>query len=157
MTRPALLDVNVLVALFDPDHVHHELAHDWFADHRSAGWATCPITINGFVRVLSQPLAGSVPLRPPQLIERLASFCSSPEHTFWPASVSLTDDAIFQRSYVAGPRRITDIYLLGLARKMKGVLATFDRSIPIGAVVGATRSTLAVIGAGAEGPPRHRS
>ena len=57
--RPALLDVNVLVALFDPDHVHHDLAHDWFADHRSRGWATCPITENGVIRVLANPAYGS--------------------------------------------------------------------------------------------------
>lgn len=157
MTRPALLDVNVLVALFDPDHVHHELAHDWFAQNHTNGWATCPLTANGFVRVLSQPLGNSVPVRPSQLIERLAVFCSSPEHTFWAANLSLTDDAIFRRSHVAGPRQVTDIYLLGLAKQMKGVLATFDRSIPIGAVVGATRSTLAIIGAGDDGPPRQVS
>ena len=50
-SRVSLLDVNVLVALFFPDHVHHELAHDWFADHREQGWATCPLTENGLVRV----------------------------------------------------------------------------------------------------------
>jgi predicted nucleic acid-binding protein len=59
VSRPALLDVNVLVALFDPDHVHHELAHDWFGDHRAQGWATCPVTQNGLVRVLSNPRYGS--------------------------------------------------------------------------------------------------
>lgn len=53
MTRVALLDVNVLVALFDPGHVHHEPAHEWFAANRSAGWATCPLTGNGLVRILS--------------------------------------------------------------------------------------------------------
>ena len=58
MKGPALLDINVLVALFDPDHVHHELAHDWFADNRTRGWATCPITENGFGRVLSNPASG---------------------------------------------------------------------------------------------------
>ena len=45
--RPALLDVNVLIALFDETHVHHEAAHDWFADNRAAGWATCAITRTG--------------------------------------------------------------------------------------------------------------
>jgi uncharacterized protein len=60
VSRIALLDVNVLVALFDPDHVHHDLAHDWFADQRAAGWATCPLTENGLIRVLSSPpLPGS--------------------------------------------------------------------------------------------------
>ena len=55
MSLASLLDVNVLVALFDPDHVHHEAAHVWFAATRGAGWATCPLTENGVVRVLSNP------------------------------------------------------------------------------------------------------
>ena len=57
MSRVALLDVNVLVALFNPVHVHQELAHDWFADHRASGWATCPLTENGFLRVLGNAAA----------------------------------------------------------------------------------------------------
>ena len=55
VSRPALLDVNVLVALFDPDHVHHDLAHDWFADQRVRGWATSAVTENGLIRVLTNP------------------------------------------------------------------------------------------------------
>jgi len=51
----ALLDVNVLVALFDPNHTLHEPAHRWFETERESGWATCPITENGLVRVLSNP------------------------------------------------------------------------------------------------------
>ena len=49
VSRVALLDVNVLMALSDPDHTHHEIAHDWFADHHAHGWATCAVTQNGFV------------------------------------------------------------------------------------------------------------
>jgi predicted nucleic acid-binding protein len=48
----ALFDVNVLIALFDPAHVHHESAHAWWKANQSSGWATCPLTENGFVRVL---------------------------------------------------------------------------------------------------------
>jgi predicted nucleic acid-binding protein len=61
--RTALLDVNVLVALFDPDHVHHEVAHDWFADNGPRGWATCPLTESGFVRVVSNPSYGTTQYR----------------------------------------------------------------------------------------------
>ncbi len=145
MTRPALLDVNILVALFNPAHIHHELAHDWFADHRGDGWATCPVTENGFVRVLSGPASGVPTLRSGDLIDRLQRFCASGHHVFWPDAVSLLDSALFNPRLVSGHRQVTDIYLLGLAKKMKGTLATFDRSIPLGAVVGATRATLAVI------------
>jgi hypothetical protein len=142
----ALLDVNVLVALFDPDHVHHELAHDWFADHRSAGWATCAITENGFVRVLANPAYGAMVGRATDLVARLRKFCASREHHFWPDAVSLRDDTVFDPGFVATHRQLTDIYLLGLARQHGGRLVTFDRTIPLKAVVGARRQHLEVVG-----------
>lgn len=145
MSGPALLDVNVLLALFNPDHVHHEMAHDWFADHHTDGWATCPLTENAFVRILSNPKALATVERPAALTGRLSKFCRGKHHVFWPDAVSFRDTTLFNPSPIAGPRQLTDIYLLGLARKMGGALATFDRSIPIGAVIGATRATLRVI------------
>jgi toxin-antitoxin system PIN domain toxin len=145
MSGEALLDVNVLVALFDPDHVHHDLAHDWFTDKREAGWATCPVTEAGFIRVLSNPAYGSLVVRPGELAARLTKFCASGNHRFWRDGVSLRDGRLFNLSVVAGYRQITDIYLLGLALKMGGRLATFDGRIPLAAVIGANRSTLDVI------------
>jgi toxin-antitoxin system PIN domain toxin len=145
MSGEALLDVNVLVALFDPDHVHHDLAHDWFADNRKAGWATCPITENGFVRVLGNPAYGSRITRPDELLARLRRFCASGDHRFWTDVVSLRDDRLFNLSFLAGHRQVTDIYLLGLATKMRGRLVTFDGGISIKAVVGATAHTLEVV------------
>jgi toxin-antitoxin system PIN domain toxin len=146
--RVALLDVNVLVALFDPDHVHHELAHDWFADHRRHGWATCPITENGLVRVLSNPRYGGPELRPAVLMGALVRFLASGDHTFWPATLTLTDERIFDASIASGHAQLTDVYLLGLAKTMNGCLATFDRTIPIKSVAGASASHLQVIGPG---------
>jgi toxin-antitoxin system PIN domain toxin len=143
--KAALLDVNVLVALFSPDHIHHDVAHDWFAEHRADGWATCPITENGLLRVLSNPKVVANAERPSTLAAMLAKFRTSSDHLFWPDAVSLCDEKLFNRSFLAGPRQLTDIYLLGLAKKMGGALATFDRTIPLGAVVGATRATLRVI------------
>lgn len=145
MNRVALLDVNLLVALFDPDHVHHDLAHDWFADHHESGWATCPVTENGFVRVVSHPNYGAASTRAPELIDRLRQFAASDHYAFWSASVSLRDDTLFKASLIRGHRQLTDIYLLGLAVKMAGCLATFDRTIPVSAVVGATRDSLQVV------------
>ena len=145
MSAPVLLDVNVLVALFDPDHVHHEAAHDWFADSREDGWATCAVTENGFVRVLSNPAYAAPLSRPAGLVERLRQLCASGHHTFWPDTVSLRDARLFNAAMIRGSRQVTDIYLLGLAKKMGGCLATFDRSLPLSAVVGANHNTLAVI------------
>ena len=145
MSRVALLDVNVLVALFDPDHIHHDLAHDWFVDHRAQGWATCPLTENGFVRVLASPTYGSVVARPAELVDRLRRFCGSGQHQFWPDAVSLTDETLFNPAFMAGHRQVTDIYLLGLAKKKGGCLATFDRTVPLKAVRGGGPGLLAVI------------
>jgi uncharacterized protein len=147
MSRVALLDVNVLVALFDSGHVHHEAAHDWFTDHRAHGWATCPVTENGFVRVLANPASGLERLRAQALADRLRKFRASGHHAFWPDAASLVDEKLFNLGMASGHRQVTDIYLLGLAVKMKGCLATFDRSIPVKAVVGATPAALMVIGA----------
>jgi len=147
MSRVALLDVNLLVALFDPDHVHHDLAHDWFEDNRSAGWATCPVTENGFVRVLSNPAYGSAVTRVASLVEGLRKFCASGHHQFWPDAVSLRDEKLFNLSLLGGHRHLTDTYLLGLAKKMQGRLVTFDRSIALKAGVGAGSETLEVVSA----------
>jgi uncharacterized protein len=145
VSRVSLLDVNLLVALFDPNHIHHDIAHDWFADHRADGWATCPVTENGFVRVLSNPVYGSGVSRVADLVARLRTFCSAKDHTFWEGGVSLHDVGLFRPESIAGPRQLTNVYLLGLARRMRGRLATFDRTIPLAAVVGATRNDIAVV------------
>jgi hypothetical protein len=141
----ALLDVNVLVALFDPDHVHHEAAHVWFAATRVAGWATCPLTENGVVRVLSNPAYSTTAERPAQVLERLRAFCASGDHAFWPDGVSLRDTTIFRSMLPIAHRQLTDVYLLGLAKTQGGRLATFDRHIPLGALVGGRADHLLVI------------
>jgi toxin-antitoxin system PIN domain toxin len=145
VTGVALLDVSVLVALFDPDHVHHEAAHGWFAANRGAGWATCPLTENGVVRVLSNPAYGSTPETPAAIVRRLGAFCSSGKHVFWADEVSLRDSRLFAPTAPASHRQVTDVYLLGLAKRKGGRLATFDGSIPLAAVAGANRAHLEVI------------
>jgi toxin-antitoxin system PIN domain toxin len=145
MGRPALLDVNLLVALFDPDHVHHDLAHDWFADHRGNGWATCPLTENGLVRILSNLKYSPVAERPARIIERLRRFCESGDHVFWPEDLSLRDATRFAAAASMSHQQVTDVYLLGLAVRHRGCLATFDRTIPLDAVAGAGPEALAVI------------
>ena len=146
MAGVALLDVNVLVALFFAQHVHHEAAHDWFAGQRRRGWATCAITENGFVRVASQQPTESGFVRPVEALAHLTRFCSDRHHHRWTELVSLTDDKLFVAAFIPSHRALTGVYLLGLARAMKGRLATFDRTIPIKSVRGASAATLDVIG-----------
>ncbi|MBZ5727355.1 MAG: VapC toxin family PIN domain ribonuclease [Acidobacteriia bacterium] len=143
----ALLDVNVLVALHDPGHLNHEQSHRWFGRHRKRGWATCPITINGCVRILSSPGYPGVTATPAEVASRLRVLCAAADHHFWSDSVSLLDEALFRAQAFAGHRQVTDIYLLGLAVRNGGRLATFDRSIPLKAIHGADAQHLDLIGA----------
>jgi toxin-antitoxin system PIN domain toxin len=140
---PALLDVNVVVALFDPNHIHHDPAHRWFAEHRASGWATCPLTENGVIRVLSNPAYSSVAERPREVARRLAAFTASGGHVFWPDGVSICDTRLF--SLAAGHRQVTDVYLLGLATANGGCLVTFDRSVPLRGVRQARAENLVII------------
>jgi toxin-antitoxin system PIN domain toxin len=142
----ALLDVNVLVALFDPAHPDHDDAHRWFGHNRNRGWATCPITVNGCVRVLSNPAYRTVEATAAEVISHLDVLTASGGHQSWPDSVSILDQSLFRRDMIAGHQKVTDAYLLGLAVRRKGKLVTFDRSIPRQAVIGATPRNLEVLG-----------
>ena len=145
MSEAALLDVNVLIALFHEHHIHHEAAHDWFADHGDRRWATCPLTENAFLRILSDPSQRTIRLPVSTLADHLGRFCRDERHEFWPDAVSMYDDSLFDVSLLHGHRQLTDAYLLGLAVKRGGRLVTFDQSIPISVVRGAARSSLEVI------------
>lgn len=140
----SLLDVNVLLALLDGAHIHHAAARAWFTAHAADGWASCPLTQNGFVRIISQPRYPR-PIATSQAISLLASAAATPIHEFWPADVSVLDLASVDPSRVHGPRQLTDVYLLALAVRRGGALVTFDGSIPLSAVPGATPNHLVVI------------
>ncbi len=140
-----LLDVNVLVALFDPGHVHHEAAHRWFFVARPGGWATCPLTENGLVRVLSNPAYPGRRTTVADAVDRLRRFTESGDHVHWPDDVSLLRPDELDGSRLRGHREITDAYLLALAVRHDGALATFDRSVRTAAVPGFEPRHLAVI------------
>lgn len=139
--RRALLDVNVLIALHDAQHVHHETAADWLLAHAGHGWATCPLTQNGCLRIMSQPAyPNPVPLA--QAITLLGTSCRHPSHRFWPDDVSLLDAKRVQHAHMHGHRQLTDLYLLALAVRHGGRFVTFDAQIPRSAVQGATAAHL---------------
>ncbi len=128
-----LLDVNLLLALADPLHVHHEAAHRWFADSGAASWATCPLTENGFVRIASHPQYPNRPGGVEAVLAILREFCSDPAHNFWPEDVSIRD--LIQPATIITHAQITDVFLLGLAVRRKGTLATLDRRLPAAAIL----------------------
>lgn len=140
----SLLDVNVLIALLDADHSLHESASRWFEAHASLGWASCPITQNGCVRILSHPnYRNGFP--PRVVIDRLAEATATDLHEFWADDLSLLDPMVVDTAKIHGPRQITDLYLLALAVQHDGRLVTFDKSVPIGAVRRATSRHLVTL------------
>ncbi len=140
----ALLDINVLLALLDSDHVDHSRAHDWLDDGIEERWASWPVTENGFVRIISQPRYPS-PIAPAEAIDLLRRACDSGPHEFWACDVSLLDARIVDRSRLHGPRQVTDAYLLALATVHDGRFVTFDRSLSISAVKRATKDHLTIL------------
>lgn len=140
----ALLDVNVLIALLDSDHADHERARDWLRSEIGDGWASCAITQNGVVRVMSQQRYPS-PVPPGEAIRRLAMAASTEHHQFWSCASSVVDEATFDRARIHGPRQVTDAYLLALAVVNVGRFVTFDQSVPLSAVRAARPEHLLVI------------
>ena len=124
-----LLDVSVLVALAWPNHVSHASAHEWFERHASQGWATCPMTQAGFLRVSSNPGIVTAAVSPREAHALLARMIGQPHHRFWPDDVSL--DALPGEilASLVGHRQVTDAYLIALALAHQGRLVTFDRGI----------------------------
>jgi toxin-antitoxin system PIN domain toxin len=140
-----LLDINVLIALSDPRHVHYEPAHRWFSAVGSGSWATCPLTEAGFVRIISSPSYPSITATPADAAVRLRLSCAAHGHVFWPDTISILDPTLFDLSKLQGHRQIADAYLAALAKRNGGKLATFDANIPVAAIVGSTADLVEVI------------
>src|SRR6266478_679310 len=127
-----LLDVNSLIALLDPKHIHNEAMHTWFARRQPPAWATCPLTENGVVRILAQRSYIGGPFAPAQTIGMLRAWKASYAgiHEMWHDDVFLTDATLFRAEYIVRPGQVSDAYLLGLAYRHAGRLVSFDRNLP---------------------------
>jgi toxin-antitoxin system PIN domain toxin len=121
-----LLDVNVLVALAWDSHVHHAATRSWFSANAAAGWATCPLTESGFVRVSSNPkvLAHAIGVEAARAV--LSALRATGGHSFVIDDVSITDADVPATS---GYRQVTDAHLLTLARRRGMRVVTFDRGL----------------------------
>jgi len=129
-----LLDLNTLLALLDPQHVFHEAAHHWVETKPGLRFLTCPLVQNGAVRVASQSAYPNALGTTAEVYAVVAAFCADPRHDFCPDDISLLDSTHLARPALLTPSRVTDIYLLALARHHNACLATFDRRIPAEAV-----------------------
>ena len=140
----ALFDVNVLIALLDADHLHHARAMQWLAAHIKAGWASCAITQNGCVRIMSQPGYPN-PLPTARVAERLRAATATPHHLYIGDAPSLLDDKAFDSEQLLGHRQVTDAWLLGLAVRHRLRLVTFDARMPSRVVRQATPDHVVVL------------
>jgi toxin-antitoxin system PIN domain toxin len=140
----ALPDVNVLIALLDEDHPHHDTAANWFVLNSELGWATCPLTQNGCIRILSQtryPNSLSIG----EVVEGLRAVTLIKSHEFIADDVSLLNQGVVDVSSISSHRQLTDIYLLALAVEHDMRFVTLDRGVPLEAVSGASAERLVVI------------
>jgi len=140
----ALLDINVIIALLDQGHVLHAAATRWLQRELDHGWATCPITENGVVRIMAQPTYPN-PRPAAAVAERLAEACRHPSHAFLPEPISLLQNGLIRWERLLGPRQITDAYLLALAVHHGGRFATFDQRIAADVVPSAGPAHLCIL------------
>jgi len=124
-----LLDTNLLIALLWPSHERHDSALKWFIRHRAKGWATCPLTQTGFVRIVSNPAFSRDAVQPREAIHVLRANTAAKDHAFWPDELPLAEAVAFAGVRLMGHQQVTDAYLLGLAIRRHGLLATLDQRI----------------------------
>lgn len=124
-----LLDTNLLIALLWPSHERHGLAVKWFTRHRANGWATCPLTQAGFIRIVSNPAFSRDAVQPREAIHVLSANTAAKDHTFWPDALPFAEAVAFTGVRLMGHQQVTDAYLLGLAVRRGGILATLDQRI----------------------------
>lgn len=124
-----LLDTNLLIALLWPSHERHAVALRWFAERRREGWATCPFTQAGFVRIVSNPSFSRDAVPPRAAIAVLSANTASQDHVFWSDDMPFGEAAAFAGLRLVGHQQVTDAYLVGLALRRGGILATLDQRI----------------------------
>lgn len=121
-----LLDVNALVALAWDSHVHHHVIAEWFDREAASGWATCPTSESGFVRISSHRRILPVPASVPEAQAMLGGLRALGEHRFLVDDVSMVDDDV---PSMMGHSQVTDAQLLTVARRHGAYLVTFDRGV----------------------------
>lgn len=148
----ALLDINVLIALAWPNHVHHGQAQHWFTGAAADGWATCPLTQSGFVRVSSNPAVPHA-VSPPAAAELLRRLVDIGDHVFFEDDISIVEAPEVDRARIASHSQVTDAHVLAIARRHGGRLATFDPGIQRSLSRGDRDPTIALITGEAIPPP----
>jgi toxin-antitoxin system PIN domain toxin len=125
-----LLDVNVLVSMAWPNHVHHGQAQRWFRNRAAGLWATTPVTESGFVRISSNRAAIPTAVTPSEALALLARIRQVHDHVFLPDDLEqVIGNGHLHAGRVVSHRLVTDAHLLALARRHGARLATLDRGV----------------------------
>ncbi len=129
-----LLDVNVLIALVDPAHIGHDMVHNWFDRQGSRSWASCPVTENGLIRIISNPKYPNACLSPAEAVQLMMSLRALHGHEFWHDNLSFCATPDVDTERMTSHAQVTDTYLLALTVGRKAMLATLDRKLSTAAV-----------------------
>ncbi len=124
-----LLDVNVLIALAWPTHLHHEAAVAWFMARSGQAWATTPVTQLGFVRVSSNRRVLPDARSPSEAAAVLRAMTASAGHEFWPDDLEPAQSPWTRNDRLTGHQQVTDAHMLALADRHSGCVATFDQAL----------------------------
>jgi toxin-antitoxin system PIN domain toxin len=125
-----LLDINVLLALAWPQHIHHLIVKRWVLSQTSHGKlsiATCPITQLGFLRISMNIKSYAADFESARSLLSSLVHHQDFEHSFWMDDFSILSGRLKRN---LGPNQLTDAYLAALAENQTGgTLATLDEGI----------------------------
>jgi predicted nucleic acid-binding protein len=134
--KRCLPDVNALLALLDPMHIHHEAAHQWYASEAPMRLILCSHVENGVIRIASQPKYPNCLGTSSRVRDVLREFAHKVNTVSCEKDVSLLDEEVLLQSGALTPLRVSDLYLLALAAANDARFATFDTRIPSASVTG---------------------
>ena len=139
----SLLDVGVLISLLDANHEHHAAVRRWWYQNEDP-WASCPITQNGYLRIVTQEgYPNTVSIN--EAIGKLTQATSTPKHEFLSDNVSLLNKNLIAHAHIQGPKQLTDVYLLALSVFHGARFVTLDTGVPRVAVPQATNASVHLI------------
>ena len=139
----SLLDVNVLIGLLDANHAHHAAVMGWFSSYEDT-WASCPITQNAYVRIVTQnKYANTISIM--EAVKKLSAAVATPNHEFISDDISLLEPKHVLHREIQGNKQVTDIHLLALSVSHGAQFVTLDKGVSHVAVQQATEDSIHVI------------
>jgi toxin-antitoxin system PIN domain toxin len=123
-----LPDLNVWLALADPDHEYHERARRYWETEAASRLSFCRVTMLGLLRLLTnRKVMRNDPFTPDQAWLAYRSFLALPEVVFLAESPSAESQmATWTDSPLFAPGRWTDAWLAALALTTRCRLVSFD-------------------------------